>query len=532
MVIPEAKTQTPAQRTREACQSSARRLTATSNGVCRSGPSWVLCLLWLVATACLSCTGMAQGTGTVEIDFVEQATDEPLACRVKILDPRGRPVRARGTLFQDGWNLVEKTLLFKGRPADYTYQVFHGPQFSAGQGGFTLDKNASGYDVLALERHADLDSEGWIGGDLLSYGSAEQTRRWLPAEDLRMAVSVRDGPAADLETTGEGPERWVEGTSYHDNRPGSGLVLHHWLPPADVPETLASTRLLVMAKHEAEAPEPVHAEIQRLWARDVPIWLASKHIDSVQVLSEHLTLDGRARSWKPIVDPDPGRFRGALGPGQLVEYLYWQLLETGLRIAPTAGSGFGESGSPLGYNRVYASVSSPTSRTWWQAVRAGRSFVTNGPLLRTEINGAKPGTVFSAPAGGSVELDVSLTLTTSDPVQYLEVVFNGQSLYQARLDEYARQGGQIPVLEIEESGWLIVRVVTERAHTYRLAMTAPYYFDVGAPRVSETAVRFFQRWLEASAEQIATSPQAASSQPYVDAARRFWQARLEMATVP
>lgn len=482
----------------------------------------------------------AQGTGTVEIEFVEKDQDETLPCRVQVLDAKGRPMRARGGLFQSGWNLIESSLLFKGRPGDYTYKAWHGPQFAAGSGGFTLDKKSNGYDLVELPRHADLEQEGWYGGDLLSLVSAEKTLRWLGAEDLQMAVAVRDRFSETLPPVKTNEIKWVDNSSYWDHRPGSGLIVHHWHPPAEVPAELPSTRLLVMAKKQGQdgsytqsSQPPVHAEIQRLWARDVPIWLASQHIDSVQVLSEHLTLDGKAPKVVPVVDPDPGRFRGALGPGRLVEYLYWQILESGLRIPPSAGSGFGRNGSPLGYNRVYVSHGSRTSGSWWKALQAGTTFVTNGPLLRVRVNEQLPGSVFTATAGQSVELDIALILTVADPVEYLEVVFNGQSLYRARLDEYAKQGGKIPRLSVQESGWLIVRVVTERAHTYRFAMTAPYYIEIGdTPRISRQAIEFFRTWLEKSAEQISASPQATTGKPYVLAARKYWSQRLQLANVP
>ena len=41
---------------------------------------------------------------------------------------------------------------------------------------------------------------------------------------------------------------------------------------------------------------------------------------------------------------------------------------------------------------------------------------------------------------------------------YLDVIFNEETIYQARLDEYAKEGGRIPSLPIKESGWLVVRV--------------------------------------------------------------------------
>ncbi len=507
-----------------------------------------ICLVWLGVSG--NCWLLAQSRGTIELEFRDQQTDSPLHCRVKILSAEGKAQRVRGALFQQGWNLLEGSASFFGRPGDYTFQAFHGPQYSGASGGFTLDRKSEAQELVRLPRHADLSLEGWVGGDLLSYVPAKETLRWLSAEDLATAVVVADdlqigqvdAPEEMLLHTDDG-ELWITQRSYVDARPESGLILHHWLPPAEVPSTLSSSRLLVMAKQTEPAGDAlsVHAEIGQLWARDVPIWLASGKIDSIQLLGPHLTLDGqRATAVEPLMAVEPERFRGGRRAGRIVEFLYWQLLECGLRIPPTAGSGFGRNSSPLGYNRIYAyapSANDPGRRAaaWWQAVRSGQSFVTNGPLLRATINGEVPGKVFTAAAGESIESDIALTLTVSDPVEYLEVVFNGATLYRARLDEYARQGGKIPVQTIRESGWLMIRVVTERDETYRLATTAPYYFEFGGqPRVSAAAVSYFQDWLEKSAQQITTQgePAGVAAAPYLTAARQFWSDLAEQATTP
>lgn len=476
----------------------------------------------------------AQGSGSIEIRFQEKETETPLATRVQILSADGRAQRVRGSLHTQGWNLIEHELKYKARVGDYRYQAYHGPQFSAASGGFTLDRQSEASDVVALPRHCDLALEGWYAGDLLARVTAEEALRWLPAEDLLMAVTVADSASPQQPALSQA-ERWTDRSSYWDSRPGSGLTLHHWLPPASVPAALPSSRLLVMAKESPATSSglPVHAEIQQLWARDVPIWLASDRIDSIQLLSNHLSIDGkRTAKFTPTVDPDPGRFRGPQGAGRMVEAIYWQVLESGLHIPPSAGSGFGETTSPLGYNRVYVHAPHPTPAAWWQAVRDGQSFVTNGPLLRVTVNEQIPGHTFRAAEGQSIALDIALRLTVSDPVEYLEVVANGATLYRARLDEYARQGGRIPPQTIRESGWLIVRVVTERDHTYRIATTAPYYFQIGdQPRISRSAVAFFQRWLEQTTLQIAQqdTESQASAAISINAAKEFWQKRAEAA---
>ncbi len=488
------------------------------------------------------CVDAAAQSGKVEIDVREETSGEPQVCRIEIINPYGQAVKARGATFLGGWNLIDGTLVFAGRPGEYRYRIQHGPQFSTAHGGFTLDKNATAVDVVALPRHANLSEEGWHGGDLYTHGNPATTMPWLAADDLRMAVSARSTASegeAVLEGTADAASEWVESGAYADNRPGSGLLLHHWLPPAAVPAHVPSSRLLVMAKSDSAKAQqdgksqlPAHNEIRRIWSRDVPIWLASGLVDSIQLLTDQVGED--AARFEPFYDPDPDRFRGAFGPGRMSEFLYWQVLEAGLRIPPSAGSGFLGGKNWLGANRVYVNMASPTQQAWWKALRQGRAFVTSGPLLRVTINGRLPGELFQVPEGGSLPLDFAVTLTVSDRVDYLDVILNGRSLYEAPLDEHVKLGGRIPNLAVTESGWLVVRVITSERDFYKIATTAPFYIEVGGqPRVSGQAVVFFQNWLEQAAADVAKDPKAAeSASPYIAAAKVFWEQRAREVTVP
>jgi hypothetical protein len=492
--------------------------------------------LWIVGMFTVPSPVLGQATGKIELHMEEEESGDALACRVRLTGANDRQLRIRGALHQSGWNLVENPMRYEGRPGEYKYEITHGPQFSRGTGGFTLDRKAEAVDIIRLPRHCDLNLEGWRGGDLLAHVKSEDTAKWLVAEDLAMSVVVHAKVDAEIpQTENRLPalqERWIDAMSYHDARAQSGLTLHHWTPGREVPEWVPSSKLLVMSKEKPDT----FAEIQRLWARDVPIWLASGKIDAVQLLSDHLTIDGEGAT--RVVSPpgiDEAMYKGPRGPGRLVEFIYWQLLETGLRIPPTAGSGFGRTPSPLGYNRVYAMTGNPDPAAWWQSIRAGQSFVTSGPLLRASVNECLPGQVFSSSDKQPIELDIDLKLTVADPVEYLDVIFNGQTLYQARLDEYAKAGGKIPPQSIKESGWLVIRVVTERDFTYQIASTAPFYFEfAGQPRISREAVKFFQMWLSKTEQLIGAEPKETRdpAQPFLTSAKRFWSQRAEQANVP
>ena len=72
---------------------------------------------------------------------------------------------------------------------------------------------------------------------------------------------------------------------------------------------------------------------------------------------------------------------------------------------------------------------------------AGHAFVTNGPLLRTSVAGQPPGDVIHAAAGEELELEIGMTLSTADPVSYLDIVQNGEATQSIRLGDFTRLGG-------------------------------------------------------------------------------------------
>src|SRR5439155_8277371 len=126
---------------------------------------------------------------------------------------------------------------------------------------------------------------------------------------------------------------------------------------------------------------------------------------------------GRARDERLLPPP--------LGNGRWTQQIYYHALECGLRLPPSAGSASGVLPNPVGYNRVYVQVEGElTWAKWWAGLKAGRCFVTNGPLLLATADGKPPGHVFKTEGKVGVKLDLSLQ--SLDSVPALEVVRNGE----------------------------------------------------------------------------------------------------------
>jgi hypothetical protein len=93
-------------------------------------------------------------------------------------------------------------------------------------------------------------------------------------------------------------------------------------------------------------------------------------------------------------------------------FLYHRLLSCGLRLAATAGTdtflSFSHSGTfsnPPGWGRVYAHLGDQqlSVAAFKEAIRAGRTVVTNGPWLTLEVNGEGPGAVLDLAPGDRLE---------------------------------------------------------------------------------------------------------------------------------
>ena len=74
--------------------------------------------------------------------------------------------------------------------------------------------------------------------------------------------------------------------------------------------------------------------------------------------------------------------------------------------------------------------------------------------------------------GPELELQIGLTLTTREPISYLEIVQDGQVRQSIRFEDYVKDG-RLPPLHFKHSGWFLLRAVAETSDTYRFAMTGP-----------------------------------------------------------
>lgn len=186
--------------------------------------------------------------------------------------------------------------------------------------------------------------------------------------------------------------------------------------------------------------------------------------------------------------------------------VWYKLLNCGFRL-PTAGGtdfmgNYASLRGPVGLNRVYAEVPAGPLKIepWLEAIKAGRTFATNGPLLRFELGGKRP--------GGEVRLEkkqevpFKVALRSIVPVDHLQVVCNGKVAREIELKGDRQSADATGSIPIEGGGWCVLRAFSDKAEypildLYPYATTSPVYVSVaGAPLRSPADAAYFVAWVD------------------------------------
>lgn len=149
----------------------------------------------------------------------------------------------------------------------------------------------------------------------------------------------------------------------------------------------------------------------------------------------------------------------------LVRQDWFNLLNAGI-FKPATGGSLGEEtlDLPIGAVRTWVSVTDTELRDnelveFWDQVKAGHSFISNGPLIEADIAGNGPGQTTSV-SGGTVTVNVKITAAPWIPVRQVRVVVDGvvQPVeIPLKRDGHVRFEGQIEVeLPAGNNHWVVV----------------------------------------------------------------------------
>ena len=223
--------------------------------------------------------------------------------------------------------------------------------------------------------------------------------------------------------------------------------------------------------------------------------------------------------------------------------VWYRILNCGFRIP--AGSGtdimanFASVRGPIGMNRVYVRLRGPlTRRGFYQGLKAGRTFVTNGPLLGFTLGGVSVGDKLTLSAG-SRRITARVTLRSMVPVERLEIIRNGEIAGSIPLTGDSTTVTATVPLMVDRSGWYLVRAWSHGARApvldlHPMATTSPIYVTVGGQPVrSPEDAAYFLAWMD-RLEQAARANSGYNTDQerdhilgLIDAARQEFRRRQE-----
>ena len=468
------------------------------------------------------------------------ATDDaghPLTVRMHIRSAQGAIVQPSGVFFRRDYLVFSGTVALRLEPGSYRYEMERGPEYPVAAGQFEAYAESSVIISATLTRIADLAAEGWWSGDLHIHREVADMELLMEADDLHVAPVItwwneksqwQDAPLPAAPLQSLPGDRFIHAMAGEDERNGGALLFFNLDEPLPITGAEKEYPSPVVFAQMARTHPGVHIDVEKPFWWDVPTWLALGLVDSIGLANNHMCRASMYESEAWGKPRDAERLPPPRGNGFWTQEIYYHVLNAGLRIPPSAGSATGVLPNPIGYDRIYVHMDGPLSYpAWWDNLRTGKSFVTNGPLLRVRANDHLPGHVFMKPEA----IAIDARLTSRDRVPALEVIHNGRIAMTVPVNApYQRLQFEFTP---KESGWFLVRAIANVPHTFRFASTAPFYIEKPGESecISRASCQFFLDWVRERIARVAIDDPAQRDEVlrWHRKAETFWKNRLEHA---
>ena len=433
------------------------------------------------------------GRNWVHVTVVDDATGRPVPCRVHFRSAAGIPYQPHGhhnhvaqnlgswhydvggdvRLGQRSYAYIDGTCQGWLPRGDVVVDVARGFEYEPLRQTVRIEPGQRDL-TLRIARVADMAAQGWWSGDshvhFLSTPGAQLEQR---GEDLRV-VNLLQAQWGALFTNTEdfsGRPAIVDGGGYvtYVGQENRQHLLGHSL--------LWGLREPVMP-WSSDGPD--EGELGGALDATLSDWADRAHAQGGTVIAAHF----------PNPNGEPAVLV-ATGRADAVEMLahtgdamaeYYRYLNSGYRLPLVGGTDKMSSAVPVGLYRTYARLDEEFSyEAWCRAVRAGRTFLSGGPLVTLAVDGHEPGDTVQLSGPGTVS--VHATVRSIFPLRALEIVRNGIVVARAETDG----GGQAEIseeLRVDGNSWVACRAIGAGAHLDEwgrrvFAHTSPVYVACG-----------------------------------------------------
>ena len=449
---------------------------------------------------------------TVSIRILDAATGDPTPVRVRLADsagvtPRvtgalpvsesaigiptaaipvfyGRNDHAEGYLLQpDGSFYVDGSFEAALPPGRYTLALSKGPEYVAQSLTLDLAAGRRATRTYRIARWIDMPLRGWYSADdhvhlRRSPGDNRNILRWLAAEDIHVGHLLQMG------------DFWETYFSqYAFGKAGRYQERDYILSPG---------------QEEPRTPEIGHtislgAETFARSARDY--YSFDRLFDRVRQTGGITGFAHQGASFHGYRGMTLNVLRGKVDflevmqfcvqGGPLITEHYYRFLDMGYKLTALAGSDFPwcglgpQWGRPkelpqIGNARFYTYTGKAfTFESWLQAVKAGHTFTTTGPMLEFTVDGRLPGDTVDVAPGARIHVAArAWGEPAQSPLRELEIVAQGEVLRKVTAGESGQTSAALALefdVPADRGTWIAARA---RAADTQLAHTTPVYVTV------------------------------------------------------
>ena len=482
--------------------------------------------------------------GQLDVQVFDEATKQPTTARVSIESKQGKFYAPAGALYRwlrtYGHFYVDKTARLHVPAGEYRLRVFRGPEYSVAVADLEVKADAAKMVRVQLKRWTHQAKAGWFSGENhihanYGYGQWYNTPRTMLQQCAGEDLNVCNFVVANSDTDGIFDRPFFRGGPHPFSTPETILYWNQ-----EFRSTLWGHMTLVNLKQLVEPIMTGFKDTTNPWDIPTNSDIADRtHWQKGVVNYTHIAQNPD----EPWVSPYAAKgipVDVALGKIDTLDInnsyagsvpVWHRLLNCGFRVPATAGTDvfLNRIDSRLpGGDRVYVKVDGPlTYEKWIDGMKAGRSFITNGPMLELSIDGRGLGETLKLPEAR--KLAIRAKAAAAFPLAKVELLYNGQVVANAKLAGDEKSGVFGQDLLIDKSGWIALRA-TGPGHPdsplpILYAHTNPIYVEVaGQPTRSKADALFFLKWIDQVEVMVRTRERIPTEE-----LRRHVQQQIDMA---
>ena len=434
---------------------------------------------------------------SVNIQFIDQISQQTVPVRLGIYDESGRMVLPnRQALDVDFYGSTRKQLVLRntseknqpwwhanrhffysdGRYAldlpagQYSLIASKGPEYRAVNHSFRIESGKALQLDIPMQRWVNMRERGWYSGDVhihmnRSPDSNAVVAKVLQAEDLHLSNLLQ---MSNVTSSYFRQYAWGDKGQYHEHE-------YSIAPGIEGPRTAQRGHTISLNIQQPMEDQDhyflYHRFLEHYQKQNAVTGYA--HVGSEEFLaSRGLALDVPFG----LVD-----FVEVMQFNQLRTELWYELLNVGYRVSPAAGSDFpyfDQPGAVRSYVKIPEETKSGQQKTerWFEGLKAGNTFVTNGPMLELSVSGKPMGSALKVSSNEDVQVVASARMNPDiDQLDKLELILCGEVVKTVRASHPHSDVIELDyALPADGSMWLAVRA---SGKTAALSHSAAVYIE-------------------------------------------------------